>query len=87
MVRVAGVWISTRRRHSKGGALDAEFSWSERKAAQFIAVARAFNAPSLVTSGLSIEAGAFYALSAPGVPEAARTEAIEKDDCGRRAIR
>jgi hypothetical protein len=50
--------------------LDAEFAWSEAQAKKFIAVAKVFSSPSIVTSDLTIEAGALYALSAPEVPQA-----------------
>jgi hypothetical protein len=56
--------------------LDAEFGWSEAKAKKFIAVAKLFNSPSIVTSELTIEATALYALSAPDVPQEARDEAV-----------
>jgi hypothetical protein len=55
--------------------LEAEFGWSDWKAQQFIAVAKAFGSSSVVTSDLTIEATALYALSAPGVPQSARDDA------------
>jgi hypothetical protein len=45
--------------------LDAEFSWSEAQAKKFIAVAKAFSSPSIVTNSLTIDATALYTLSAP----------------------
>ena len=58
--------------------LAAEFGWAERQAYKFIAVATAFSAASLVTTDLTIEAGALYVLSAPEVSQAVRDAAIER---------
>jgi hypothetical protein len=44
--------------------LDAEFSWSEPTAKKFIAVAKVFSSPSIVTTELTIDATALYALAA-----------------------
>jgi len=56
--------------------LDAELEWSEATAKKFIVVAKAFHSPSIVTSELTIEDMALYALSAPEVPQAARAAAV-----------
>jgi hypothetical protein len=62
--------------------LDAEFGWSEATAKEFIAAAKLFNSPSIVTSELTIEATALYALSVPDVPQEARDEAIDRAEHG-----
>lgn len=55
--------------------LDAEFGWKLRTAYNFMAVAEKFTAASLSDGRLS--ASALYLLAAPGVPEEARTAAVE----------
>jgi hypothetical protein len=56
--------------------LDAEFGWSEDKAHRFMRVARAFQIPHCAEfAGLTIEATALYALSAPGSPIGLKAEA------------
>ena len=62
--------------------LDVEFGWAETAAKKFIAVAKAFSDPSIVTNDLTIDATALYALSAPDVPQEARDEAIERAEDG-----
>lgn len=53
--------------------LDAEFGWSDRTARSYMQVAEAFKSETLSDfSGVTIDATALYALSAPDVPQAAR---------------
>lgn len=54
----------------------AEFLWSERTAYKYITVATAFNAAQPATIELTIEPTALYALSARGVPQEVREDAI-----------
>ena len=63
--------------------LDREFGWSQQTASNYMRVAEAFKLPSLGNSGgLTIDATALYALSAPDVPPAARDEAISRAEAG-----
>lgn len=57
--------------------LDREFGWSEATAKNYMNVARAFKSPTISDLNFSIDATALYALSAPGVPQSARDEAVE----------
>ena len=62
--------------------LDVEFVWSEATAKKFITVAKAFGSSSIVTSELTIDASALYALATPDVPQEARDAAIEHAEDG-----
>lgn len=66
--------------------LDTEFGWKERTAENYMLVARKF-ASVADFSGLTIDATALYALSAPDVPQAARDEAIAQAEDGERITR
>ncbi len=61
-----------------------EFGWTERTAQKYIAVAQAFGKYELGShfDGLTIDATALYALSAPDVPQEARDEAVERAEDG-----
>jgi hypothetical protein len=61
--------------------IDSEFGWKERTAENYMLVARKFASVADFT-GLTIDATALYALSAPDVPQEARDEAIERAEDG-----
>lgn len=59
--------------------IDREFGWDDVTASRYMKVARAFqNLQREEFAGLTIDATALYALSAPDVPQEARDEAIER---------
>jgi len=63
--------------------LDQEFGWSEAAAQRYMQVARAFQIPQAEGfKGLTIDATALYALSAPDVPQEARDEAVARAEAG-----
>jgi hypothetical protein len=60
-----------------------EFGWSEDTAHRYMRVGRAFQIPQRAEfDGLTIEATALYALSAPDVPQEARDEAVTRAEYG-----
>jgi hypothetical protein len=62
-----------------------EFGWPARTGQAYMAVAEAFKSASLAHfDGLTIDATALYALSAPDVPQEARDAAIEQAEDGER---
>jgi hypothetical protein len=65
------------------GWLKDEFGWSDETARKYMRVAEAFQIPTkLEFAGLTIDATAFYALSAPDVPPEACAEAVERAEDG-----
>ncbi len=67
--------------HGQFGAwLKAEFSWDDRTARRFMAVAEQFKSDNL--SDLQIAPSALYLLAAPSTPDAARDEALERAAAG-----
>jgi hypothetical protein len=58
-----------------------EFGWSDSTAANYMNVARKFPTLGNMT-GITIDATALYALSAPEVPQEARDEAVERAEDG-----
>jgi hypothetical protein len=67
-----------------GDWLRVEFDWTIKTAQKYIDVAAAFRSEhgSLGFDGLTIDATALYALSAPDVPQEARDEAIARAEAG-----
>ena len=65
-----------------GDWLTAEFTWDERSARRFMAVADQFKTDNL--SDLSIAPSALYLLASPSTPEPARAEVIERAQAGER---
>lgn len=60
-----------------------EFGWDERTARRYMEVARMFKSDMLSDfTGITIDATALYALSAPDVPQEARAEAVEHAEAG-----
>ena len=57
--------------------IEGEFGWDERTARRYVAVAEAFKSVTVADfTGLTIDATALYALSAPDVPPDVRDEAV-----------
>src|SRR5581483_7511198 len=67
-----------------GRWLRAEFTWSERTADNFMAVAEQFGPISEIIADLTLQPTALYLLAAPSVPDEARQEAIERAQAGER---
>lgn len=67
--------------------LEREFGWDERTARRYMQVAEAFTIKSDSVSdftGLTIDATALYALSAPAVPIEVREQAVQEAAAGKR---
>jgi len=64
-----------------GSWLAAEFGWSQDTAGRFMAVAQKFGQ---IPHGAEFAPKALYLLAAPGVPDAARTEALDRAATGER---
>jgi hypothetical protein len=73
--------VKARLGHGKFGQwLEAEFSWQERTAQNFMAVADRFKNANI--ADLNFAPSALYMLSAPSVPEEARAAAIQRAQAG-----
>jgi Protein of unknown function (DUF3102) len=91
IIEIGRELIAAKREVGHGGWLpwlDQEFGWHQTTASRYMQVAEAFKLSSVHNfDGLTIDATALYALSAPDVPQAVRDEAVAVAETGEHVTR